>query len=76
MKKLLFAVSAAVVGGLSAAVVDIPFWGQENPPTNRTASASAPQVVPAGTDFRVKTVAASASIPFYTGPKGLVIIIR
>lgn len=40
---------------------DIPFWGQETPPTNRVSAACARETIPGGTDFRIKTVAASAA---------------
>ena len=73
--KYLFPCLVTAMAALAAhAVDDIPFWGQANPPTNRTTSASACYVLPAGTDFRVKTVACSTAIPFSTGRPGAIIV--
>lgn len=75
MKQLVFTL-AALSSCLCVATVDIPFWGQENPPLERPETASATWDVPAGFDFRVFSQCFSDVIGFYTGKLGIMLIVR
>ena len=55
---------------------DIPFWGQETPPTNRVSAVCASKTIPGGTDFRVKRVAASAATALSTSARGAILVVR
>ena len=54
----------------------IPFWGQENPPTNRTATVSAPYAIPADTNFRVWSLFFTDPIALWTGKVGFMLMFR
>jgi len=66
----------AAVGPVLAAVVDIPFWGQENPLLERSETAKDVWQVPDGYDFRVFSVCFSDVIGFYTGKSGIILLVR
>ena len=72
--RLVFAVSAFIL--FTAKAADIPFWGQANPPTNRTATVSAPYAIPAGTDFRVWSLFFTDPIALWTGKVGFTVLFR
>lgn len=75
MKQTLFAL--ATLSAISCmATVDIPFWGQENPPLKRLATASATWGIPAGFDFRVFSRCFSDVVAFDSGAPGLLLLFR
>lgn len=77
MKMIRVSVMAIGIGmcGISLSE-DIPFWGQETPPTNRVAMACATEAISGGTDFRIKTVAASAATVLSTSARGAILVLR
>lgn len=75
MKQLVFTL-AALSSCLCMATVDIPFWGQENPPLKRPATASATWDIPAGFDFRVFSQCFSEVVAFDSSAPGLLLLFR
>lgn len=75
MKMIRVSVMAIGMCGISLSE-DIPFWGQETPPTNRVAMACATEAISGGTDFRIKTVAASAATVLSTSARGAILVLR
>lgn len=75
MKQSLFAL--ATLSAISCmATGDIPFWGQENPPLERPATASATWDIPAGFDFRVLSRCFSEAVAFDSGAPGFLLFLR